>query len=308
MIEVYKYGGNLLNDKNNRSKIYEDLKKKKEKGIKVIMAVSAFGREKDSFSTDSLGKNIELLSPKEKDKVMTFGEIYSSLIIKNELLREGFKAGNLNYDELGIICDNNYQDGNIISADMSFLKKIIEEYDIVVIPGFVGVSSEGSIISLGRNTSDLTAVVVADCLNLKKANIIKEVDGVYKKDPKKGESKLVSFLNYDEALSLVNAGSTMFSKKTIEYAKENNVEIEIKGINKVDGSLISNKESNESILFINEEKDEIKIVFKDMGIFNKFFNLLVESKVKINNLVIVKNVVFVSGEKEKLKNFIEKFL
>ena len=78
MIEVYKYGGNLLKDESNRKCIYEFLKNKKEKGIKIVMVVSAFGREKDSFSTDNLAKNIELLSNRDKDQIMTFGEIYSS--------------------------------------------------------------------------------------------------------------------------------------------------------------------------------------------------------------------------------------
>ena len=74
----------------------------------------------------------------------------------------------------------------------------------------------------------------------------------------------------------------------------------------------------QNIPYISEElletidKLNILTLFPDM--FNGFLTesiikrALDEKKVKINNLVIVKNVVFVSGEKEKLKNFIEKFL
>lgn len=308
MIEVYKYGGNLLKDEDNRKVIYNFIKNKKENNIKIIMVVSAFGREKDSFSTDNLAKNIELLSNKDKDQIMTFGEIYSSLIIKNELLREGLKANNLYYDEIGILCDNTYQNGNIKDIDMSYLEEEIKVNDVVVVPGFIGESSEGKVISLGRNTSDLTGVIIAKYFNLDKVNIIKEVDGVYKQDPKKGESKLIKELNYDEMISLVNAGSKMFSKKTLEYAKDNNIVIEVKGLNKENGSIISNTRSNEDILFVDSNNDEIKIVFKDMEIFNKLFNSIAKNKLRLEDLVITNNIIYIKGKREKIIKIINEYI
>lgn len=308
MIEVYKYGGNLLKDEDNRKAIYNFIKNKKENNIKIIMVVSAFGREKDSFSTDNLAKNIELLSNKDKDQIMTFGEIYSSLIIKNELLREGLKANNLYYDEIGILCDNTYQNGNIKDIDMSYLEEEIKVNDVVVVPGFIGESSEGKVISLGRNTSDLTGVIIAKYFNLDKVNIIKEVDGVYKQDPKKGESKLIKELNYDEMISLVNAGSKMFSKKTLEYAKDNNIVIDVKGLNKENGSIISNTRSNEDILFVDSNNDEIKIVFKDMEIFNKLFNSIAKNKLRLEDLVITNNIIYIKGKREKIIKIINEYI
>jgi len=308
MIEVYKYGGNLLKDEENRKKIYEFVKKKNSEGIKIIMVVSAFGREKDCFSTDNLAKNIDLLTSKDKDQVMTFGEIYSSLIIKNELLKEGMKVNSLYYDEIGVMCDNNYQDGNIIDVNMNYLEEVIDDNGVVIIPGFIGESSEGRIISLGRNTSDLTAVIIAKYFNLDKANIIKEVDGVFKKDPKKEQSKLINNISYDEMLALIKAGSNMFSKKTLEYAKDNDVLIEVKGLGKNKGTIIGKESSNESILFVNKENDEIKVVFKSMEIFNDIFKSIVEEKVKLDDLVIVNNIVYLKGDQDKVLKIIDKYL
>lgn len=308
MIEVYKYGGNLLKDENNRRTIYDFIKEKKEKDIKIIMVVSAFGREKDSFSTDNLAKNIELLTDKEKDRIMTFGEIYSSLIIKNELIKEGIKVCCLDYDEIGIFCDNVYQNGNIKDIDMSYLEEVIKDNDVVVFPGFIAESSEGKIISLGRNTSDLTGVIIAKYFNLDKVNIIKEVDAVFKKDPKKGESKLINELSYDEMISLVNAGSKMFSKKTLEYARENNVIIEVKGLNKDNGSIISNVSSKEDILFVDSNNEEIQVVFKDMEIFNKLFHSIASSKLKLEELVVTNNIVYIRGNNDKVMRIIEEYM
>ena len=119
----------------------------------------------------------------------------------------------------------------------------------------------------------------------------KEVDGVFKKDPKKGEIKLINELSYDEMISLVNAGSKMFSKKTLEYARENNVIIEVKGLNKDNGSIISNVSSKEDILFVDSNNEEIQVVFKDMEIFNKLFYSIATSKLKLEELVVTNNIV-----------------
>lgn len=308
MIEVYKYGGTVLNKDENRDYIYKFFEEKIKKGIKIFMVVSAFGREKDCFSTDNLSKNIELLDNIDKDIIMTFGEIYSSLIIKNELKRLNFKVSSVNFDEIGIMCDNNYQNGNIIGVDMSYLKELIEHNDIVVVPGFIGESIEGKIISLGRNTSDLTAFIIGDYFKLNKVNIIKEVDGVYKKDPKVENSKLIKNISYDEIISLINAGSKMFSLKAIEYAKDKEVMIEIKSLFEEKGSVISNKESNEKILFVNLDKEQIKVVFKGMEIFNEIFKKMINENVKFDELVIDKDIVYIKGDSELIKKLIDGYL
>ena len=172
------------------------------------------------------------------------------------MLNEGVKVNNVCYDKIGIECDDNYGDGNIINVNMSHIKDLLTYYDVVIVPGFIGVSNECKIISLGRNTSDLTGVVICDYFKLDKVNIIKEVDGVYSGDPKKGEGKLISNLSYDEMLLIVKAGSSMFSKKTLEYAKDKGIVIEVKGLDKEKGSIISEVKSNEKILFVNEEPVE----------------------------------------------------
>lgn len=308
MIEVYKYGGNVLKSEENRKYIYEFFKNKIEKGIKIFMVVSAFGREKDCFSTDNLSKNIELLNDSDKDLIMTFGEIYSSLIIKNELLRENIKVESARFDEIGIMCDNNYQNGNIKDVNMSYLKELIENNDIVIVPGFIGESKEGKIISLGRNTSDLTAIVIGDYFKLDKINIIKEVDGVYKKDPFIENSKKIDNISYDKMISLVEAGSKMFSLKSLNFAKKRNIVIEIKSLYNEKGSIISNIESEEKIFFVNCEKEHVKVVFKGMGIFNEIFKELINENIRFDDLIINKDIVYLKGNNGEIKKLIDKYI
>jgi len=309
MIEVYKYGGNILKEESNRKKIYQIFRNKIKKGIKIFMVVSAFGREKDSFSTDNLAKNLELLNNRDKDKVMTFGEIYSSLIMKNELLREGVKVSSADYDEIGIMCDNNYQDGNILGIDMSYLSELIDKNEVVIVPGFIAESMEGKIISLGRNTSDLTAIIIGNYFKVDKVNIIKEVDGVYKKDPgTEKTNKKINNLSYDEMISIINAGSKMFALKSLEYAKDENVIIEVKRLNEDSGTIISKEESKEKILFVNTKDNTTKIVFKGMDVFNDIFKNIVNEKIKLEELVINKDILSLKGNSELVNSIVSKYL
>lgn len=296
MIEVYKYGGKVLNSIDNRNYIYDFFKEKISSGIKIVMVVSAFGREGDNFSTENLSKNIELLEDKDKDQIITFGEIYSSLIIKNELLRKGVKVSSVCYDEIGIVCDNSYQNGNIKGINLNYLEELIEKNDIVVVPGFIGQSMEGKIISFGRNTSDLTAVIIGDYFKLPRVNIVKEVDGIYKIDPSKdNNNKLMKKVSYNEMLLLVEAGSDVIAKKTLDFAKDRGVIINICSLNKEEGTIVSEADSEENILFINKDENELKVVFKDMDIFNKLFMGLIKKKILVDDLCIIGNIVYIKG-------------
>lgn len=309
MIEIYKYGGNVLKIKQNREQIYEYLKQRIEKGVHIFMVVSAFGKNDDTISTDLLSKNIELLENYEKDRIMSFGEIYSSLLMKSEMLKKKMNVECVNYDEIGIVCDNTYQNGNVICENLAHLSKLIKKYDLVIVPGYVAESIEGRVITLGRNTSDLTALIIANYFNIKEINIIKDVNGIYKKDPhKEGKSKLVNNISYDEAISMIQAGSSMLALKTIEYAKENNLSIKIMSIEMKEGSVISSKESEENILFINKENNKIKIVFKDMNIFNEIFKMIIKEQIQIDDMYIIKNIIYLSCENTKIYEILNKYL
>jgi len=207
------------------------------------------------------------------------------------------------------MCDNNYQDGNILGIDMSYLSELIDKNEVVIVPGFIAESMEGKIISLGRNTSDLTAIIIGNYFKVDKVNIIKEVDGVYKKDPgTEKTNKKINNLSYDEMISIINAGSKMFALKSLEYAKDENVIIEVKRLNEDSGTIISKEESKEKILFVNTKDNTTKIVFKGMDVFNDIFKNIVNEKIKLEELVINKDILYLKGNSELVNSIVSKYL
>ena len=125
----------------------------------------------------------------------------------------------------------------------------MEKGSIVIVAGFQGMSTDGEITTLGRGGSDTTAVALAVALNSQCVEFFKDVQGIYDKDPKKySDAKLLSQLNYEEALEIVHAGAKVLHARCLKMAKKNNIKLHVlcfqdyKDTNS--GSVICSEEKN----------------------------------------------------------------
>jgi len=100
----------------------------------------------------------------------------------------------------------------------------------------------------------------------------------------------------------------MFALKSLEYAKDENVIIEVKRLNEDSGTIISKEESKEKILFVNTKDNTTKIVFKGMDVFNDIFKNIVNEKIKLEELVINKDILYLKGNSELVNSIVSKYL
>ena len=163
-LSIIKFGGTALATPCEQQKVISVVKKYKEK---LIVICSAMGRDGFSYSTNDLEKliNINNVSLKERDRLLSCGEIISSIRLSSILNENGIKTYALSYQETGIICDNNYGNGNVTN-NLS-ISNWLQKYDVIVVPGFIGVSDENEIITLGRGNSDYSALLLANKFNIK---------------------------------------------------------------------------------------------------------------------------------------------
>ena len=86
---VFKYGGTSLLDENEIVKtVNEGLKEHN----KIILVVSAIGRYPYPYSTDALFKMCDSLSKEEVSRIVSCGEIISSVRLSNILNKNYIKA------------------------------------------------------------------------------------------------------------------------------------------------------------------------------------------------------------------------
>ncbi|MEL7486072.1 MAG: homoserine dehydrogenase, partial [Pseudomonadota bacterium] len=112
------------------------------------------------------------------------------------------------------------------SIDEAMLRDALSRFDVVIVPGFVAIGAAGRAVLLDRGGSDLTAVAIAAALGVEQVELIKDVDGVYDRDPAThaGEAKRYSAINYEEALNVAGA---LVQSRAIEEARERGVEINV---------------------------------------------------------------------------------
>ena len=174
---------------------------------------------------------INELSPKTKDKLLSFGEKLSSTIIYFTLESRAIDAALKNSQEL-IVTDSNFNNATVYfditnTNIQSFFNS--NSSPIVLLPGFVSNSINGEITTLGRGGSDYTAAIIAAAMDADELQIWTDVSGMYTTNPKlaKQAAPIVE-LSYQEAVELSHFGAKVLYPPTVMPVLKKKIPIVIK--------------------------------------------------------------------------------
>jgi aspartokinase/homoserine dehydrogenase 1 len=171
------------------------------------------------------------LTPKLSDKIVSYGELFSSFIISEFLKSEGLDAIFKDSRQL-IITDNNFGkatvDFKLTNANCeNFFSK--NKHGITLLPGFVASSKNGDLTTLGRGGSDYTAAIIAAATNADILEIWTDVSGMYTANPKLvKQAKCVASISYQEAMELSHFGAKVIYPPTIQPVLGKAIPIAIK--------------------------------------------------------------------------------
>lgn len=247
-ILVQKIGGTSLNDINAQSLLLSQVKKAKEEGDDLVVVVSAMGRSGDPYATDTLINMLDTangpLTPKNKDLIMSCGEIISSSLISHLINIHGMESVALTGFQAGILTDDTFNDASILNIDTTKILKHLKERRVVVVAGFQGATEDMDITTLGRGGSDITAVTLAGFLGAKRVDIFTDVPGIATIDP-----KIISNANYIENISYKSMynyaahGAKVIHPKAVLAGEKYKIPIYIRTALLHDGyTIISNKQ------------------------------------------------------------------
>ncbi len=287
-----KFGGDCLSTPKNQL-IVKDIVSSYDENI--LLVCSAMGRDGFPYSTSSLEKLVdeEYILLKEKDRLISCGEIISSIRLSYLFNYYKINSYSLSYKEIGFNCDSKYGNGNVLFVNKNRIEDLLKIYKVLIIPGFIGESNENEVITLGKGNSDLTSVLVANAFNQKIVYLYKNVDGVYHTSPSVyRQLNLFEFISYKEMLSLIDIGFGIVSKKAILEAEKNNIVIEIRNyLTNKKGTIISNKMSNDLIIGFNIDEKKVKIAtFNPLKVKLEINKILVGKHIFIKNEVIISNM------------------
>lgn len=289
MVKLIKLGGTLLKEKNT----YELLKDILNKEIninknKVIIVVSAIGRNNDPYATDTLKKLGPNLKGGDLDYLLGLGEIISSLIIGSKLME--FSPLIVRYNKIGI------KKTNKTILDNTYLLNYLKKSNLLIVPGFIILNSNDELTTLDRGGSDLSAVLIAKMLKLKEITLYKETGGVMSADPKLVASPyLMKNLNYDDMYHLAKLGAKVIQKDAVKLAKEENIKILIKSLYLDElGSVISNKSESKEILGVSVDEKYIYLIGKVKEEHVEVINSLMdEYNISITKIKLMKDYILI---------------
>lgn len=167
------------------------------------------------------------------DQTVSFGEIISTTIVCKYLTACGLDAEWVDARK-HVITDNTFRSaapywdrtGQLIRG----LNKKHNPGKIFITQGFIGGTADGRFTTtLGREGSDYTAAIFANCLEAEEVSIWKDVDGLLNADPKRFENTVkIPHISYSEAIELSFYGATIIHPKTLKPLQNKNISLKVR--------------------------------------------------------------------------------
>ena len=295
-IVVLKFGGTSVGTIKKIKKVAEIIANYKKKNYKVIVVSSAMS----GVTNELIRKSLEIsdnFSNSEHDVLVSSGEQVACSLIAGRLIHLGYKSRSWLSWQVPIITLGAYKNSRINQINKKKIIKYLKGGGIPIITGFQGVNNENRITTIGRGGSDASAIMIAKFFKAKRCIIYTDVEGVYTTDPNKlKKAKKIKVISYEEMLEMASLGAKVMQPVSIQDARLNRIDIEVKSsfINKT-GTLItkrSNIINNRIVTGISSTQNDSKVSLigvKDKpGVAASIFKPL--SKNLINVDMVVQNI------------------
>jgi len=288
-IVVIKFGGTSVG---SIDRIISYIKKK----FKVIVISSAMS----GVTNDLVNKSKEIsdnFSSEEYDVLVSSGEQAACSLIAGRLIHKGFKSRSWMGWQVPIFTVGEHKYSRINEIKKTKIIKYLKSGGIPIIAGFQGINLDGRITTIGRGGSDASAIMVAKFFNAEKCIIYTDVEGVYTTDPNKlKKAKKIKVISYEEMLEMASLGAKVMQPISIQDARLNRIDIEVKSSFKnKSGTLITKRKNiinNKIITGISSTQNDAKVTLvgvKDKpGIAASIFRPL--SRNSINVDMVVQNI------------------
>ena len=243
-IVVLKFGGTSVGTIQKIKKVADIIANYKRKNYKVIVISSAMS----GVTNDLIKKSSKIsdnFSDAEYDILVSSGEQMACSFIAGRLIHKGYKSRSWISWQVPIITVGTYKNARINQIDKKEIMKYLKEGGIPIITGFQGVNSENRITTIGRGGSDATAIMFAKFFKAQRCIIYTDVEGVYTTDPYKlKKAKKIKEISYEEMLEMASLGAKVMQPVSIQDARLNRINIEVRSSYKKKSGTLITKKSN----------------------------------------------------------------
>jgi aspartate kinase len=203
------------------------------------LGLSADSQKEIKSLLDELGKLltgiglIRELTPKIRDFLVSFGERLSVRIAAAYFNTIKIKARAYDAWDLGFISNSDYGNAELLKQSWEKIPKkilpLLEKGEMPVVTGFIAKEANGSITTLGRGGSDLSASMIAAACKAVEVQFWKDVDGILTADPSliKNASP-VKTISYEAAAELAYFGAQILHPRAMQPCMKTGTPVVVK--------------------------------------------------------------------------------
>ena len=293
---VLKFGGTSVGTIAKIKKVADIISNYRKKNFKIVVVSSAMS----GVTNELISKSKEIssdFSEEEYDVLVSSGEQIACSLIAGRLVHKGLKARSWLSWQIPIFTNGVHKNSRINQINKNKIINYLKSGGIPVITGFQGINDKERITTIGRGGSDASAIMLAKFLKAQRCVIYTDVEGVYTTDPNKlKKAKKIKVISYEEMLEMASLGAKVMQPVSIQDARLNRINIEVKSsfINRP-GTLITKKSNiinHKIITGISSTHNDAKVTLvgvKDKpGVAASIFKPL--SKNSINVDMVVQNI------------------
>ena len=229
------------------AKLHEETAK--ELGINIDTIESLLAELKQLLTGISMLKEI---SKRSRDYLVSFGERMSVRMMAAYLNSQGIDAKFYDAWDIGFVSDSNYMAAELLDEVWENIPQHLGAYKsgadnaIPIVTGFIAKDRKGTITTLGRGGSDLTATMIGEAMNAEEVQTWKDVDGILTTDPRVvKEAKPVPEVTYEEAQELAMFGSQVLHPRSMVPVRKSGTPVRVKNSYNIEskGTIIVEKHS-----------------------------------------------------------------
>jgi aspartate kinase len=242
---VQKFGGTSLSDEQSRRHVLRHISREHETGCSLVVVVSAMGRSGEAYATDSLldliRQNGNALPARERDLLLSCGEVIAAATLCSLLNAEGIPSVVLTGGQAGIITDARFGAARIVDIKTEKLNQHLAEGLVVIVTGFQGMTPDGEVTTLGRGGSDTSATALGAALNAAIVDIYTDVDGILTADPRwVSNARPLAAVSYEEICNMAQNGAKVIHPRAVEIAMKAGVPVRVRStFSEGEGTLVT---------------------------------------------------------------------
>ena len=180
------------------------------------------------------------LTPRTLDRILAFGERLALDIAHHALLDKGLDACAVDATELIVTSDAFGRAQPIVAKSKvrvdKVLSPLLEAHRFVLTQGFVGATERGQPTTMGRESSNLSATLLASLIGAERVEVWTDVEGVRSADPNLVSPTLLRpHLSYGQAQHAAHHGLKLLYKTMIDPVERSGIPITIRCTSAPDG-------------------------------------------------------------------------